>query len=125
MMYKPEDIKVTKSLAFAKRIVKLCQFIEGKRVEEMRHQIFKSGTSVYANVSESVYAQSTADFVNKLSIALKEARETEGWLDLLHAGNYIDDRSYNSINGDCVEIIKILTTIINRKKGNYDNIQQN
>ncbi len=124
-MYKPEDIKVTKSRAFAKRIVRLCQFIEGKKAEEMRHQIFKSGTSIYANILESIYAQSTADFVSKLSIALKEARETEGWIDLLHAGNYIDDKSYNSINEDCVEIIKILTAIINRKKGNYDNIQQN
>ena len=56
------------------------------------------------------------DFLNKLNIALKEADETEYWLDLLHATNYIDDKQYDSINSDCAELIKLLTSIIKKLK---------
>ncbi|MCF0243596.1 MAG: four helix bundle protein [Bacteroidaceae bacterium] len=121
MMSRPEDVKVTKSLIFAKRIVKLHKYLEGKGIENMRSQINKSGTSIAANIAEAVYAQSTADFISKLSIARKEANETKVWLEILHEGKYIDQESFNSIMSDCEELIRILTSIIvkieNRSKG--------
>ena len=70
----------------------------------MAKQILRSGTSIGANVAESIYAQSRPDFTSKLKIALKEARETAYWLDLLHATNYIDDQSFESMNNDCGKI---------------------
>ncbi|MCF0209571.1 MAG: four helix bundle protein [Bacteroidaceae bacterium] len=111
-MERPEDVKVTKSLKFAKRIVKLHKYLEGKGIEDMRSQISKSGTSIAANVAESVYAQSTADFISKLSIARKEANETRMWLETLRSGDYIDQKSFESIMYDCEEMLKILTSII-------------
>ena len=79
-------------------------------------QLLRSGTSIGANTRESKNAQSRMDFLNKLNIALKEADETEYWLDLLHETNYIDDTMYKSINNDCAELIKLLTSIIKKLK---------
>ena len=79
----------------------------------MAKQILRSGTSIGANVAESIYAQSRPDFISKFKIALKEARETEYWLDLLHATNYIDDKAFESMNNDCGKIIGTLVKIIN------------
>ena len=79
-------------------------------------QLLRSGTSIGANTRESKNAQSRMDFLNKQNIALKEADETEYWLDLLHATNYIDDTMYESINKDCAELIKLLTSIIKKIK---------
>ena len=69
-------------------------------------------------VSMKVNAQSRMDFLNKLNIALKEADETEYWLDLLHETKYLDDKMYESINSDCVELIKMLTASIKKIKDN-------
>lgn len=82
----------------------------------MRKQLLKSGTSIGANIAESCYAQSEADFVSKLSIALKEASETEYWLEILHETEYLSDKEYDAINDDCVELIKLLISSINTKK---------
>jgi len=78
----------------------------------------RSGTSIGANVREGTQAQSKADFVSKMSIALKEAHETDYWLDLLQATEYISQAEYASIHDDLVEIIKILTSIIITTKEN-------
>lgn len=78
----------------------------------MSNQILRSGTSIGANVAESVYAQSDSDFVNKLSIARKEASETLYWIDLIHEAEYIDEVVYESIKTDCLELLKILTSSI-------------
>ncbi len=78
----------------------------------MAKQILRSGTSIGANIRESVYGESKADFVHKLRIALKEASETEYWLELLHETNYIEEKEYKSLVEDCVELIKLLTAII-------------
>ncbi len=67
-----------------------------------------------------VNAQSRMDFLSKLNIALKEADETEYWLDLLHSTNYLDDAQYESINNDCAELIKLLTSIIKKLKETTD-----
>ena len=82
----------------------------------MSKQLLRCGTSIGANTRESKNAQSRMDFLNKLNIALKEADETEYWLDLLHETNYLDDDQYASIDGDCAELIKLLTSIIKKLK---------
>ena len=74
-------------------------------------QIYKSGTSIGANVAEAQKAQSTADFVAKMKIALKEANETQYWLQLLYETRYITEKEFASIHNDLVEILKILTAI--------------
>ena len=74
-------------------------------------QVYKSGTSIGANVAEAQRAQSTADFVSKMKIALKEANETQYWLQLLHDTKYISDIEFTSIHDDLVEILRILTAI--------------
>ena len=84
----------------------------------MSKQLLRCGTSIGANTRESKNAQSRMDFLNKLNIALKEADETEYWLDLLHETKYLDDTIYKSLNNDCAEIIKMLTAIIRKLKEN-------
>jgi len=76
----------------------------------------RSETSIGANISEAEYAQSNADFISKLSIALKENNETKYWLLLLKSTNYIDEKEYNSINEDCIEIMKMLISSIKTSK---------
>jgi four helix bundle protein len=75
-------------------------------------QILRSGTSIGANVKEALRGQSRPDFRAKMSIALKEASETEYWLELLYESEYIDEKSYSSIINDNIEIIRILTRIV-------------
>lgn len=106
-----------RSFAFALRIVKLYQFLaEQKREFVLSKQLLRSGTSVGAMVREAEQAESRADFVHKLSIALKEANESEYWLDLLHQSNYLDEKSYASIASDTKDILKLLTSIIKTSK---------
>lgn len=80
----------------------------------MSKQILRSGTSVGANVREGVYAQSRKDFVSKLNIALKEAGETDYWLDLIHSAEYFTDSEYQSLKNDNDELLKLLTSIIHK-----------
>ncbi len=82
--------------------------------------MLRSGTAIGALIREGEYAQSTLDFIHKLSIALKEANETEYWLMLLKDSEYIDEKSYDSIKVDCVELIKLLTSIINSTKSKLE-----
>ena len=111
------NIIQTKSRDFAIRIIHCYQFLtEEKKEFVMSKQLLRCGTSIGANTRESKNAQSKNDFLNKLNIALKEADETDYWMDLLHATNYLDDEMYESLNVDCNEIIKILTAIIKTLK---------
>ena len=82
----------------------------------MSKQLLRCGTSIGANTRESKNAQSRTDFLSKLNIALKEADETGYWLDLLHETQYLDDKVYKSLDDDCTEIIKLLTSIIKKLK---------
>ena len=86
----------------------------------MSKQLLRCGTSIGANTRESKNAQSRMDFLNKLNIALKEADETDYWLDLLHETDYLDDNQYESIKKDCTELIKLLTSIIKKLKVSDD-----
>jgi four helix bundle protein len=102
-----------KSYAFAVRVVKLCrQLIVTQKEFVLSKQLLRSGTSIGANVREGADAQSRADFLNKFNIALKEANETLYWIDLLHDTDFINDKEYESIYVDCVELKKLLTSIV-------------
>ncbi len=116
----------TKSRDFAIRIIGCYKFLTEQKGEYViSKQLLRCGTSIGANTRESKNAQSRMDFLNKLNIALKEADETEYWLDLLHATNYLDDTQYESVNSDCAELIKLLTSIIKKLKetGDKNNYQ--
>lgn len=109
----------TKSRDFAIRIINCYNYlIEQKREQVMSKQLLRCGTSIGANTRESKNAQSRMDFLNKLNIALKEADETEYWLDLLHETKYLDDKMFSSLQSDCKELIAILVTIIKKLKEN-------
>jgi four helix bundle protein len=132
-----------KCLAFGDRVIKLNDYllaqaankkpgykiVNGKRIYEksipvhlqaisnLCNQLLRSGTSIGANNAEATGAISKADFKSKSYIALKEARESLYWLDLLHRNNYLDDKQYNSIYADCEELVKVLTHRCKRLDG--------
>ena len=107
------------SIKFALRIIKLHKYLcDEKREYDMSKQVYRSGTSIGANIAESRNAQSKADFVNKLSIALKEADETEYWLVLLFQSGTITESEYDSLISDLKIIIGTLINIINKTKEN-------
>jgi four helix bundle protein len=113
-----ENIIVIKSKAFAIRIVKLSKHLsDNKKEYVLSKQILKSGTSIGANVKEAIRGQSKADFYAKMNIALKEASETEYWLEILNETDYIDKVLFESIYSDCTELIKILMSITKTQKG--------
>ncbi|MBM4172292.1 MAG: four helix bundle protein [Ignavibacteria bacterium] len=111
---------VDKSFLFASRILKLylIKVREEYHLKDILNQLLKSGTSIGANVSESQEASSKKDFQNKLSIALKEARETEYWLKLLTGSLIINEKEFNSLYKDCDELIRLLISIIKKLKEN-------
>ncbi len=114
-----ENLVKNKSFAFALRTVKLYQFLtEEKREYVLSKQLLRSGTAIGALVREAEHGESKADFIHKLSIALKEANETEYWIELLHQSGYIDDKGHESIYQDTIELIKLLTSIIKTTKNN-------
>lgn len=114
---KSDNVVVDKSKAFAIRIVKMYRYLrEEKREFVLSKQVLRSGTSIGANVKEAIRGQSTADFIAKMNIALKEARETEYWLELLKETNYLSEEMCDSILSDCVELIKLLTAIVKTAK---------
>jgi len=108
-----------KSIAFAIRIIKLCQRLQSEKKEYvLSRQILSAGTSIGANDHEAEYAQSKADFISKLSIALKEAAETEYWLLLLWKADYIDSSEHGSLLADCLELKAMLIASIKTAKLN-------
>ncbi len=109
---KEDNLIQQKSFAFALRIVRLFRFL----TEEMKEfvlakQVMRSGTSIGANIEEAIGAQSQRDFLSKISIAYKEARETKYWLNLLKASNYLDTDLADSLLLDTEELLKILGSI--------------
>lgn len=98
-----------KSFDFALRIIKLAKYLQNSHKEYiLSKQIMRSGTAIGDLVREAQYAQSKADFLHKLTIALKEANETEYWLLLLFESNYIDKQMFDSISPDIKELLKLL-----------------
>lgn len=114
---KSDNIILSKSKAFAVRIVRLYQYLcNDKKEFVLSKQLLRSGTSIGANVKEAVRGQSKPDFISKMSIALKEAAETEYWLELLYETDYLDETQFQSIYMDNQELLKILTSIVKSSK---------
>jgi len=114
-----QDTTKDKSKRFAIRIIRLYKYLcDNKHEYILSKQILRSGTSIGANVKETIRGQSKADFASKMNIALKEASETEYWLDLLYETEYINETEYHSIIHECIELIRLLTSIVksSRKK---------
>lgn len=108
-----ENVVLTKSYNFALRIVEMSQYLTSEKREfVLSKQILNSGTSIEANVEEAIGGISKANFKAKMSIAYKDARETDYWLRVFHDTGYVETKIFNSIKKDCDELLKIIYTII-------------
>ncbi len=114
---KSKNVVVEKSKSFAIRIVNLYKYLcEEKKEYILSKQLLRSGTSIGANVKEAIRGQSKADFIHKMNIALKEASESEYWLEILYETDYINEKQFESMKLDIVELLKLLTSIIKSSK---------
>lgn len=114
-----ESVLANKAMDFAINIVELHKELVGKKKErEMAGQIKRSGTAIGALLCEAKFAESSADFVHKMKIALKECHETDYWLNLLHKTNYIDDKQFEEFEQLNVELRKMLISSINTMNNN-------
>jgi len=105
------------SYRFALRIVKLCRWLQAEQKEfVLSKQLLRCGTAIGALIHEAEFAQSRADFINKLQVALKEANETKYWLMLLRDSNLLNDKMYESIRPDIEELLKLLVSSIKTLK---------
>jgi len=112
-----KNVILDKSFDFAVRIIFLNKYLVAEKKEYiLSKQIIRSGTSVGALIREAQHAESNADFIHKLSIALKEANETDYWLLLLHKTNYIKNEQFNSLQLDIQELLKLLVSIVKSSK---------
>ena len=117
-----ENVILTKSKAFAVNIVRLCQSLQGEKREfVLSKQVLRSGTSIGANAKEAINGASNKDFGNKMTIALKEAGETEYWLEILFETGYISVEQFDNLIAECRELIKILSAILNTLKKSLTN----
>ena len=114
-----DNIIVQKSYSFALEIIKLYKILIEKKEFVLSKQILRSGTSIGANIHEAVASESKKDFIHKLGIAVKEARETLYWLNLLKDSEFINKDEFNKLNNSCSEIVKILNSIILTTKERY------
>ena len=121
-----ESIVGEKSLAFGKRIAKCYRHLRyTKKETTMSNQLLRSGTSIGANVREGLYAQSRKDFISKLNIALKEAGETNYWLEIIYSAEYFTAEEYKSLKADNDELLRLLISIIKKTKDNREQITDN
>lgn len=112
-----DSLVYDKSMDFAVSVVQLCRYLKTDKKEHvLSKQLLRAGTSIGANIKEALYAQSKLDFASKMNIALKEASETEYWLDLLCKTELISLIMYEKTHSDCVELIKMLTSIVKKAK---------
>jgi len=114
------NVFLDKSFKFSIRIVKLYEHLinKNRNIEPLLKQLLRSGTSIGANITEAQSAYTKKDFINKLGISFKEARESEYWIKLLTATSHLDIKESESIQDDCEELIKLSTTIIKSSKDN-------
>jgi len=114
---KNDNIILEKSFQFSLRIIKLFNYLRSKKIEkELCTQLLKSGTSIGANIEEAIGGSSRKDFIHKLEIAYREARETRYWLRLLKESGLLEIKLADSLINDCEELLKILSAIINSSK---------
>ena len=116
-----KNIVKEKSFDFAIRIVKLYKYLmEEKKEFVLSKQVLRSGTSIGANINEAQQAQSKKDFLMKMNISLKECAETKYWIELLSATDYINQEQKDSIIKDCIELEKLLTSIVKTTSNQMD-----
>ncbi|MBV6485933.1 MAG: hypothetical protein KFKLKKLM_02554 [Flavobacteriales bacterium] len=116
-----KNIVQEKSFAFALRIINLSKFLQKEQKEfVLSKQILRSGTAVGALIKEAEHAQSKADFIHKMSIALKEANETDYWIELLYQSSDLSEEAYQSIHPEIQELIKLLVSIVKSSKVNIN-----
>lgn len=113
-----ENTVKNKSFDFALRVIDLCKGLQEKKEFILSKQLMRSGTAIGALVREAEHAESKADFIHKISIALKEANETEYWLELLFQSKFIEEKIFQNIIENNKEILKLLTAIIKTSKTN-------
>ncbi|MBR2146240.1 MAG: four helix bundle protein [Muribaculaceae bacterium] len=114
-----ESLTLDKSKDFAIRIVKLYKYLRDDKHEFiLSKQLLRSGTSIGANLSEALYGVSRSDFLAKVFISLKECAETRYWLELLYKTDYLTDIEFTSIDNDCTELMKLLTSIVKTTREN-------
>jgi four helix bundle protein len=114
-----ESITADKSIDFAIKIVQLYKIlVEEKHEYVLSKQLLRSGTAIGALIKEAEHAESKADFLHKMNIALKEANEISYWLFLLFKGNYISEPVFDEHNGTCLELIRLLASIVKTTKAN-------
>ena len=114
-----DNLLYNKSYSFAIRVVNAYKFLTKEKNEYvLSKQLLRSGTPIGALIREAKFAQSTADFINKLSISLKEANETQYWIELLHDTGYIDDTTFKSIYNEAGELTALLVSIVKTTKLN-------
>ena len=118
MNFKKPNIIKEKSYNFALDIIEICRKMQTQKEYVLSKQLLKSGTSIGANVSEATAAQSRKDFIAKMAISSKEARETLYWLQLLKDSKLFDDIDFPSAIARCEELIKILTSIVKTAQEN-------
>ena len=114
------NVLYQKSFEFAVRIIKFYKFLlsKDKSLRSVFEQLLKAGTSIGANISEAQSAHSKKDFINKLDISLKEARETDFWLKVFHAAEIINDNEFSSIYHDCDQLLRLLVSSLKTAKTN-------
>ena len=113
------SIVATKSYAFAIQIIRIYKVLSEERKEfVLSKQLLRSGTSIAAQIREAEHAQSPADFLHKMNIALKEANETEYWISLLKDTGFLNKDEYILISQDCSEVLRLLISIVKTKKIN-------
>jgi len=111
------SLVLEKSKVFALRIVRLYRYLCNEKSEfVLSKQVLLSGTYIGAHIKEATQAESRTVFAQEMAVALRKASETEYWLELLHESDLIDDKAFNSINNDCIELIKMLTSIVKTSK---------
>jgi four helix bundle protein len=121
---KQKNVVIEKSYNFALRIIKLYKYmLKNKNEYVLSKQLLRSGTSIGANVEEAIGGQSTKDFISKMSIAYKEARETHYWIRLLKDSEYINKENAASILNDIDELKKIIASILKTSKKNLYSIK--
>ena len=121
---KQENLIKNRSKEFAILVIRTVQTVlerTGFVEKSLLIQLLRSGTSIGANVREAEHAESKIDFIHKMKIALKEANETAYWLELLHETNYLDETQFQALNSMCVELNRVLISIVKTTKDNISN----
>ncbi len=110
----------TLSYDFACRVIRLYRYLAHSKESVMSKQVYRSGTSIGANIHEAQNAQSKPDFLSKMAIASKEANETDYWLRLLHDNGYIDSSQFKSLDNDIKRLLRIIVSIVKTTKENIN-----